>query len=29
MTEPERAQVPSLCEWAGGPPAIRRLIDAF
>jgi hemoglobin len=21
--------IPTLCEWAGGAPAIRRLIDAF
>lgn len=25
----EGEAVPSLCEWAGGPPAFRRLIDAF
>lgn len=28
MTE-ESATVPTLFEWAGGPPAIRRLIDSF
>ena len=29
MTGPESSEVPSLYEWAGGPVAIRRLIDAF
>jgi hemoglobin len=26
---PEDSAVPTLCEWSGGPDAIRRLIDAF
>ncbi|KJE25331.1 nonfunctional hemoglobin [Frankia torreyi] len=28
-TEGDAAAVPSLLEWAGGPTALRRLIDAF
>jgi hemoglobin len=26
---PENGSVPTLLEWAGGPPALRRMINAF
>ena len=29
MTDAGSAEVPTLIDWAGGPSAIRRLIDAF
>ena len=29
MSSPENGAVPTLLEWAGGPPAVRRMINAF
>jgi len=29
MSSPENGSVPTLLEWAGGAPALHRMIDAF
>lgn len=29
MSDEDEPPVPTLLKWAGGEPAIRRLIDAF